>query len=133
LEGEMSQKFGRNEPMPDALTDDQIREWLKGAEKRETARTGANQPEARAAIARQLSVGYWTITNLLRRRLKGLRGDLRDKIKAGMIRHIESEIQGLSDELALVRQCGSTLSDAKIMQAEGALEQARAFLKGDDE
>lgn len=127
----MSQNFRQEEPMSATLTDDQIREWIVAAEKREMMRSGTKQPEARAALSNDLRVGYWTLTNLLRRRLKGLRGDVRDKIKAGIIHHLKDEMRRLERELFLVQQCGSNLSEAKILQAANALEQAHAFLKGD--
>jgi hypothetical protein len=113
------------------LTDEQIRTWIKAAEKREIARTGLNKPEARKTLAHSLRIGYWSLVNVIRGRIKGLRGDLRDKIKAGIIRNLESEIARLENELHLVRQCNSGLDEANILQAEDCLEQARAFLKGE--
>jgi hypothetical protein len=76
-------------------------------------------------------VGYWSLTNIIRRRVKGLRGDLRDRIKAGIVRSLESEITRLETELAVVRHCNASLSEANILQAQACIEQARAFLKGE--
>ena len=112
-------------------TDEQIREWIGAVEKREMARTGLNKPEARKALSRNLGLSYWSLVNIIRGRVKGLRGDLRDRIKAGIIRNIEGEITRLENELALVRHCNGNLSKANILGAEAALEQARAFLRKD--
>src|SRR5258708_6460659 len=126
----MSQNSEQDKPMG-PITDDQIREWIRTAEQREMARTGMNKPEAREALARSLKIGYWSLINIIRGRVKGLRGDQREKIKCGIIRGLESEITRLENELALVRQCRESLPEANILQAEACLEQARAFLKGD--
>ena len=115
------------------LGDEQVRKWIEAAEKREIARTGLNKPQAREVLARSLKIGYWSLVNIIRGRVKGLRGDLRDRLKAGIIRHLESEIASLENELALVRKCNSGVPDANIIAAAAAIEQARAFLKGDGE
>jgi hypothetical protein len=127
----MSHNVEQNEPMSDGLTDDHIRKWIEAAEKREIARTGLNKPEAREALARSLTIGYWSLVNVIRGRVKGLRGDVRDRIKAGIIRNLESEIARLENELALVRKCNSGLCEANILAAQAAIEQARKFLKGE--
>jgi hypothetical protein len=127
----MSHNVEQNEPMSDGLTDDHIRKWIEAAEKREIARTGLNKPQAREALARSLRIGYWSLVNVIRGRVKGLRGDIRDKIKAGIIRNLESEIARLENELALVRKCNSCLCEANILAAQAAIEQARKFLKGE--
>ena len=124
----MGQIFGSNKPMS---TDEQIREWIGIAEKREMARTGLNKPEARKALSRNLGLSYWSLVNIIRGRVKGLRGDLRDRIKAGIIRNIEGEITRLENELVVVHHCDANLSKANILGAEAALEQARAFLRKD--
>jgi hypothetical protein len=127
----MSHNVEQNEPMSTGLTDDHIRQWIEAAEKREIARTGLNKPQAREALARSLRIGYWSLVNVIRGRVKGLRGDFRDKIKAGIIRNLESEIVRLENELALVRKCNSGLCEANIIAAQAAIEQARKFLKGE--
>ena len=129
----MSQIVEQNEPMSNGLTNEQIKHWIEAAERREVARTGMNKPQAREALARSLKINYWSLVNVIRGRVKGLRGDLRDKIKAGIIRNLESEIARLENDLAMVRKCNSGLSEANIFAAEAALEQARGFLKGDAE
>ena len=127
----MSQISESNEPMSNGLTDDQIRKWIEAAEKREIARTGLNKPEARMSLARSLRINYWSLVNVIRGRIKGLRGDLRDKIKTGIMRNLESEITRLESELHLVRKCSSGLCESNILQAEACLEQARKFLSGE--
>lgn len=118
----MSQKLESSGPMLRQLVDD--------AEVRTALRLGAKRPVARAALARQWGVSFWTLTNFRRGRLKDLRVAMRDRIQAGLASAIESEIRKLEHELTLVRKSGATLPDAKILQATIALEEARAFLKG---
>jgi hypothetical protein len=118
----MSRKLESNEPMLRALVDE--------AELRTASRDGVKRPIARATLAQKWGVSFWTLTNYRRGRLKDLRGEMISRIKAGLISGIESEIRKLEHDLLLVRQSGSTLSEANILQAEAALEQARKFLKG---
>lgn len=107
-----------------------LRGLVDAAELRTASRDGVKRPVARAALARQWGVSFWTLTNFRRGRLKELRGAIHDRIKVGIMHGIESEIQRLEHELLLVRESGSTLPETNILQAESALEQARAFLKG---
>lgn len=127
----MSQIVERNEPMSTGLSDETIRSWVEAAEKREIARTGLNKPQAREALARSLTIGYWSLVNVIRGRVKGLRGEVRDKIKAGIVRNLESEITRLENELAVVRRCNSGLDEANIIAAQAAIGQARKFLEGE--
>jgi hypothetical protein len=62
-----------------------------------------------------MRVGYWSIVNIVRRRTKGIRSEVRDKVKAGIVRNIESEITRLENELAVVRHCRAGLSQANII------------------
>lgn len=117
----MSQKSESSKPMLRGLVD--------AAEFRTASRDGVKRPVARAGLARQWGVSFWTLTNFRRGRLKELHGVVYDRVKAGVMQCIEVEIRRLEHEIVLVRKCGSTLSEANILQAETALEQARTFLK----
>ncbi len=119
----MSQKLGSNKLMLRGLVD--------AAEARVAVRDGVKRPIARAMLAREWGVSFWSLTNFRRGRLKDLRIGMLDRIKAGIVRGIESEIRKLEHELKLVRQSGLSLSETKISQAFAALEQARDFLKKD--
>lgn len=121
----MSQIRESNKPMLRVLVD--------AAELRTASRDGVKRPVARAALARQWGVSFWTLTNFRRGRLKDLRGVMHDRVKAGVVAGIETEIRKLEHELNMVRQGGASLSDAKILQASVALEQARKFLSGADD
>jgi hypothetical protein len=118
----MGQNLESNKPMLRGLVD--------AAETRIAARTGVKRPVARAALAREWRVPFWTLTNFRRGRLKDLRSGVREHIRAGVIRGIETEIQRLQHDLLVARQSGAALPEAQILQASVALEQARAFLKG---
>jgi hypothetical protein len=118
-----------NKPMTGAAVDDRtLRELAGKAELHAAARHGVKRPFARAYLAREWGVSFWTLTNFRRGRLKDLRVATRDRIQLGVIRGIENEIQRLEHELVMARQCGAGLSNTKISQAAAALEQARAFL-----
>lgn len=128
----MSQNLESNEQMsPAAIDEKSIRDWVDEAEWRMASRHRIKRPFARAILARNWGVSFWTLTNFRRGRLKDLRGATRDRIQAGIIREIEHEIQRLEHEIVLARHCGADLSETKISQASVALEQALAFLEGD--
>ena len=127
----MSQKFGLEEPMLEAVFDDRkAREWVDEAEARESYRSGIKRPHARAELARRWKVGFWTLTNFRRGRLKDLRGTMRDRIRAGVIREIEQEISRLTHDLELARRSGARLSDNEIFEISAALETARSLMNG---
>jgi hypothetical protein len=126
----MSQIPESNEPMP-PITIDAIRALVDDAEQRSASRNTIKRPVARARLANSWGVSFWTLTNFRRGRLKDLRSATRARIQAGIVRGIEHEIQRLEHELVVVRQCSADLSETNIVQASVALEQARAFLKGD--
>jgi hypothetical protein len=129
--GNMRQKIESDEPMSLVSINDQtLRELADAAEVREASRLGLKRPLARARLAGEWKVSFWLLTNFRRKRLKDLRGTVRDKIKSGIVKGIEREIQRLEHELVLVRQSHADLSENKIVQAAAALEQAREFLKG---
>ena len=119
----MSQELESNKTMLRGLVD--------AAEFRTASRDGVKRPVARAVLARQWGVSFWTLTNFRRGRLKELRGAVYERIKTGIAQCIEGEIRRLEHELFLVRESGIELSETNIFKAEAALEQARTFLKGE--
>jgi len=127
----MSQIRKSDEPMVTAVFDDErARKWVEQAEVREGLRTGQNRPAARASLARKWGVSFWTLTNWRRGRLKDLRGAIRDKIQAGIVHELESEITRLTDDLFLALQGGASPDSDAIVQAEIALRRACELLKG---
>ncbi len=113
-----------------STNDQTIRKLADDAEARKAMRDGLKRPAARARLAEEWSVSFWSLTNFRRGRLKELRGTTRNRILTGITLGIEREIRGLEHELVLARKCHSHLSETKISQAAAALEQARIFIKG---
>ncbi len=118
--------------MLSVMFDDQkAREWVDGAELRESQRSGVKRPKARETLAKEWGVSFWTLTNLLRKRTKGLRGETRDRIYAGVLLEMQQEINRLNHEFEMARQAGARLSDDEVLEISTALAQARALLKSD--
>jgi hypothetical protein len=109
-------------------SDDRRREWARRAERREAARLGVKPLAARRSLASKWGVGFWTLTNWHRGRLKDLRGFTRDRIEGGILREIESEIRFLTHELDLLRQAGIGDGDGKSHALKSGLAQLRALL-----
>jgi hypothetical protein len=127
----MSQIRESEKPMITAVFDDErAREWVDQIEVREGVRAGLKRPDARASLARKWGVSFWTLTNWRRGRLKDLRGAIRDKIHAGIVHELKSEITRLSDDLSLALQCGASPDSDAIVEAKVALHRARELLQG---
>lgn len=120
----MSQNSESHKPM-------NMQGLVDAAEMRTACIHGVKRPVARAALARAWGVSVWTLENFRRGRLKDLRCATRDRIQAGIVRGIESEIQRLEHELDLVRHRSAGLSETDLSAASAALEEARRFIKGD--
>ena len=120
----MSQKNGQEKPMTSITFETQIRKWIDASELRESLRSGTKRPHARATLARKWNVSFWTLTNIRRGRLKGLKGEIRDKIWSGVIREYETEISRLTHELQLARACREAPHSDEIIALESAISKA---------
>ena len=91
----MRQKFGLEEPMLEAVFDDR--------KARESYRSGIKRPHARAELARRWKVGFWTLTNFRRGRLKDLRGTNVPAKKTTSIYFLRGEWFRWTDEMESVQ------------------------------
>lgn len=97
--------------------------------RRERAR-GQTADEARAWLARKLSVGMGTARNLVRGRVKRVDETIRDRLRALLMRELEAEIARLTHELETLRRSGHHLASEHISEVEAHLGAARAILNG---
>ncbi|MFO1147768.1 MAG: hypothetical protein U1E62_05260 [Alsobacter sp.] len=105
------------------------REWVGRLEGIEARKSGRGMPAAREALARRLGVPAGTLENIRRGRSKGIRAWLDERIRAAVIRELTTEILRLEHEVQVARQCGAHPGSTEILEAEAALEKARASLR----
>lgn len=111
-------------------TDADAKRWAQSMQDQERVRSGASIPQARRIIARRIGIAPGTLENLDRGRGKGLRGWIRDQIRAAFCREIEAEIARLSHVLAVARLSDSGASPAAIREAETSIANARSLIEG---
>lgn len=121
-------RHGINDPMTSLAYDDQIRKWARDLEDAEASRLGMPLSEARPIIASKFGIPAGTLENMRRNRIKGLRGWIRDRVQALVIREIEAEIQRLTHELEVALRCSAKPGDDEVIAARTALAQARQLI-----
>lgn len=123
-------------------TDEDAREWVAMSLRREAdaidrqalEETGVKRSVlALRHVARAMGVLPGTIENLMRGRLKGLPGRIRDRIHEHQIRWLQSESARVEHELALAAQGLSRAAPADLERAQAALAEAKTFLRGTTE
>jgi hypothetical protein len=125
----MSQNLESNEPMQTAaLDEDMVKTLFDRAEIRRAARIGANRPEARGSLARDWRMSFWTLTNWRRGRLKRLRSQVTDLVRACLVNEIKKEIEGLTRELNLALECGRNPSETEVARLRDAIEAAQKLV-----
>lgn len=95
---------------------------------REQSRFGGDAETAAARVARRLRAAPGTFANIIRKRVKKVSADLRDRIVAAALSDIEREIERLEHEQRILESMGYGPSHDDYRTAEDALETARACL-----
>lgn len=96
----------------------------------EAARSGVPVDRAKRRVAVREGIAPSTVDNILRRRVKAVAGWVRDRLRAALIRELQSEIMRLEHELAVARLGALHPADPEIAEAEAALAKAKALLGG---
>ena len=111
-----------------ASGEEAARKWVVECEDREARRSCQALPAARAALSRKIGIPAGTMENIRRGRSKGVRAWVLEKLKAFVVRELETEIARLAHELEMVRATGGNGSGAAVLAARAALEKAFALL-----
>lgn len=108
---------------------DRAKVWTKALEDGEASRLGVRLSQARLSVARQTSIAPGTLENLRKGRLKTIAVDVYERLQAGVIRKLESELLHVQHELQVARQSGvdprsgyfqsALASEARIREALG--------------
>lgn len=101
---------------------------VRNLERRERSRVSSLRI-ARQRLAEKLRVGYGSLENLIRGRVKRLDAAIRDRLHALLIRELEAEIARLSHELAVARQSGASLGGDQVGAIEAHISAARSLLE----
>ncbi len=83
----------------------EAREWAELLELNEVRRTGLTRADARSIVARKVGVPASKLYSLWRNRLKDT-GSWKDRLRAAVVRELQSELARLSHEQALIAQTG---------------------------
>jgi len=95
----------------------------------EQLRTGLTADEARERVAGREGVSPGTFENIVRKRIKGVEGWLRDKLQAALIRELQAELARLEHELAVARLSAQRPDDDEISSVMALVERAKELLK----
>lgn len=106
----------------------QAAEWSTLLENREAARSGIRVVDARRTVARRVGAMPGTLENLRNRRLKGIAAHIYDRLRARVIRELESEMRHLEHELHILKQTGVGPSDRETEAVVASLAKVRQTL-----
>ena len=115
--------------MSATATDEHTATWAEMLEEWERKRSGQNKIVVRENVARHVGVLPGTLQSLSRRRLKGVKAWVSERIRAAVIRELEREILRLQHELEIARQGGARMDSNEVQQAFSALHSARTLIK----
>ncbi len=107
--------------------DDLAAGWLADMEAW-ARREGASRDEARARVARQTGVSEGSLERVRRRRLKGIRGYVADRIRAAFVAALAAERARLDRELMVAERAGGVAADA-AGEARAALDAAQRLIE----
>ncbi len=94
-------------------------------------RAGLDVPAARRAIATDLHVSPSKVERAEKGRFKSVGAWLFGRVRGLVIREIENEIQRLTHELEIARQCGSDPRSFDTGAVEARLAEVRRLLSGE--
>lgn len=110
-------------------SDDFIREWIVEAEDNEVRRSGNERPTARNTIASRIGISAGTIDSIRRRRIKDLRGSIRDRIVDFMVGDLEKEMARLQHNLEMARLCSDRPDADAVIEAQTLLARAKRLIE----
>jgi len=104
------------------------REWVVAIEDHHARALKQPLPIARKHLARKVGIPPGTLENIRRGRLKGIRRGVAERLHDFMIRHLETEINKLANELELLIQSRKNNCATEIVAAQAAIAEARRLL-----
>lgn len=104
-------------------------ELARRAVEREQSRQGLTQEQAAASIARRIKEAPGTILRLVKGQAKRIDAAVKDKLTAYACRQLETEIQGLTHELALYRAGHGDARADRLDEIEALLARARTLME----
>ena len=104
------------------------RTWALSIEDRERYRTGLSLPDARKAVARRIGVAPGTLENLRKGRVKRVALHVYQRLRAAVIRELQSEISRCTHELEMARQIGTDPRSADMAALETAMARAKELM-----
>ena len=107
--------------MTTAVYDERARGWVARLERAEKARSGTDLDEARGEVATRLGVLPGTLENLRRRRTKGVRGWVYQRLRAAMIVQLQHEIAAQSHGLEMLVQGGARPDSREVQEVQTSL------------
>jgi uncharacterized protein YhaN len=107
---------------------ERARDWSTRLEDKEAERSGVNLSEARKVVAREIGASPGTLENLRNRRVKGIAAHIYDRLRARVIRELESEMRHLEHELQILKQTGVGPSDGETEAVVAGLAKVREAL-----
>ena len=96
--------------------------------RREKYRVGCADT-ARASVARRVRLGVGSLTNIIKRRVKSVSAEVRDRLVAAAIADLTLEISRLEHERQLLLQMGASPAHDDMRALEGALAAAREAIE----
>lgn len=111
--------------------DEAARMWAAFVEGAEQRRSGVALAVARRSVARRLRVAAGTLDELARKRVKGVRLWVFERLRDAFIREAEAEIKRLEHEIAMARAAGGGLGVGETRQVVAHIEALRALLRED--
>lgn len=109
---------------------DRARGWLARIERIEAARHPGMSPEqVRERVAVNVGALPGTLENLRKSRLKVVAADLFDRLRARLVRELETELRTLEHELHVLHASGLDAGDEQVGEIETHLAAARSALR----
>lgn len=106
----------------------QAKGWTTLLEDAESKRTGDPIREARKRVARTLGLTSGTLENLRHRSPKAVATHVYERLRGGVIRELEKELQRVEQELHIARQTGLDPRDGEVQSVLSSQAKIRAAL-----
>ena len=113
-----------------ALPDEKVREWTGWLEHQRARREATTLPFARRSVARDVGVAPGRFERIRAGRVKGISHWFFERVRALVIREIESEIRRLTHELEIARQSGCDPRSFDMGEVETHLAALRKIVSG---
>lgn len=104
-----------------------LSEVAGGLVQRERKRS-ADAATAKATVARRLRIGAGSLTNIIKRRVKAVSADVRDRIVQAAIADLSHEISKLEHERECLSRMGASATSFDLQEVEASISSIRQTL-----